>query len=689
MSRLDIKQLNELLAVAVKKDPRLREVIKRFESKPEILMDVLGDVLLKIQEDLNPWKWVPVHPKFFLEDPYFCGKNPETGIGVAATMYEQLKVEFIKAHCSNSKVREVVCTGGIGYGKSYFMELGLVWNLYLLSCYKNPQTYYNLSPASKFALVIISITEKQAKSNMFSAIREMIKQIPYFKENFMFDVKKSTDTLLFANNVELFSGTSAVSSTIGLNIFSAALDEANFFKNIKHSQRSKEADGSYDEALSLYNNLLIRQESRFLKYGLTPGTLYIGSSRQFPNDFTEQRIKIAKEQNDGSTQVLDYNIWTICPSKYSKETFMVEVGQLNKRSRILDGHETDVTGQVIKVPMDFISKFKKDIDNSLRDLAGVAVYNVQPFFGQKDMVMKMFDSSLPRIFSVDKATLSPKEEYRLTEKIIKTISASQFPEKPRYIGLDLGLKKDRTGFAMGYIEDMKIVEKTFFNDETQQQDTIKERMPVVVIELVLEIYPEREFGEVELGRVRFMIFQLKKLGYNIRYGSADGFQSADMQQVLRRKGVNMDYISMDKTTEPYETFRSAVYDGRVKCIYHPKLEEECFLLERDYINDKVDHSIKGCFIGETEIEMSDGTSLRIDEHKKLIGKLCKTYNTTTKKETISKIIGWQLTKYVEELIELEMENGTIVKCTPDHLFLLTSGQYKRADELTTEDELQD
>jgi len=478
----------------------------------------------------------------------------------------------------------------IGWGKSFFMELGLVWHLYLLSCYKNPQLFFKLSPASKIALTIISITEKQAKSNMFFAIKQMIKQIPYFKENYMFDDKRASESLLFQNGIELFSGSSAISSTIGLNIYSAALDEANFFKNIQNSKRSKESGGDYDEALALYNNLLKRQESRFLKYGLKPGVLYIGSSRQFPNDFTEQRIKIAREVGDTTTHILDYNLWTMCPDKYSTETFLVEVGQLNKKSRILDGHETDISGQIIKVPIDFKSKFHKDLNNSLRDLAGVAVYSVQPFFAQKEYVVKMFDPSIKRIFSVDKATLSPKPEYQVSEKILKTVP--EFPDKPRYVGMDIGLKKDRFGFSMGYIESMVYQEKEFFNEETQKMDFVKERVPKIVIEMVLEIYPEREFGEVELSRVRFLIFQLKKLGYNIRYSSADGFQSKDMDQILRRKGINHEYISMDKTTEPYETARQMIYNGNVRCIYHQKLEEEMFLLERDYVNDKVDHPVR-------------------------------------------------------------------------------------------------
>lgn len=570
--------------------PETRHIVEKHQNNPEILNLVIEDLFSDVIEDMYPFKYEPVTPRTFLEDPYYCGRNAVTGEGITDTMYPVLKDEFCKVHDIHSKYKEVVLTGGIGFGKSFFMELGLLWHLYLLSCFKSPQKYFGLSPVSKFGIMVISITEKQSKKNIYSAVHGMVKRIDYFKENFYFDPKSVTESLQFPNNIEFFNGTSAQSSAIGLNIFSAALDEANFFKVVENSKRGNNANGTFDEALVLYNSLLRRQDSRFLKKGREPGILYVGSSRMFPNDFTEQRIKLAKEAEDKSTYVLDYNLWKVNRDAYSKEEFKVEVGGLNRRSRILDGSETDVVGDIVNIPMDFYDKFKKDIDNALRDIAGVAVYSVQPFFGEKQKINEMFDSSIERIFSVDKATLSSKDEYEKVERIVKYRPDNR--DKIRYVAMDIGLKKDRFGFAMGYIEDLVTVTKEFYNDEKQALEVVKVRLPLVNVEMILQIYPEAEFGEVELSRVRFLIFKLKKLGYKIKYSSADGFQSKDMEQILKRNGINHEYISMDKTNEPYETFRSAVYENRVKCIYHPVLEEELNRLERNYVTGKIDHPVK-------------------------------------------------------------------------------------------------
>ena len=44
---------------------------------------------------------------------------------------------------------------------------------------------------------------------------------------------------------------------------------------------------------------------------------------------------------------------------------------------------------------------------------------------------------------------------------------------------------------------------------------------------------------------------------------------------------------------------------------------------------------------------------------------------------------------VNELIEIELEDDYIIKCTPEHKFMLKNGEYKQAKDLTEQDELMD
>lgn len=577
----------------------ITELIQGIDD-PNLAMQMLNEAMAELIEDTNPWKWEMVSPEEFLTNPYYCGVDPKTGIGVATTMYPKLREDFIKIHDRKGEYRnlqEVVLTGSIGWGKSFFMEMGILWNLYLLSCLKSPQSYYGLERGSRIGIIIISVTEQQGLKNIFTVVKDMIGRIPYFQERFMYNKKKATESLLFPNNIEIFPASSSHSSNIGLHIFSAALDEANFFKKVKNSARSESGSGIFDAARTLYRSLRRRLDSRFAKYDKLPGIFYIGSSRVYPNDFTSEIIVELEERNKAALErgelkyayIMDYNQWEVNRGAYSEEEFQVEIGELNRRSRILQHYDTPV-GRVINVPMSFYDSFVADIDNAIRDIAGYGIHAIQPFIGDKDKIFQLFENNLDEIFSKNTVTLSPKTEYLQSEYITKR---NENRTVPRYIAIDIGINNDRFGFAMGYISGYNYIEREYFDNETQQLKTIKERQPTCVVELVLEIIPEEEFGEVELARVRWLIYKLIKYGYNIRRCSTDGFQSKDMQQQLKRQGIKVEYISMDKTPEPYETFRTALYDGRIECIYHPKLELELNELERNYGRNKIDHPAMG------------------------------------------------------------------------------------------------
>ncbi|PKP53832.1 MAG: hypothetical protein CVT92_02550 [Bacteroidetes bacterium HGW-Bacteroidetes-1] len=687
-----VEEIRKILLKTLDNEGFVQELLEKYAGNEELILKMIEESFSELLEEANPYKWTPVSPTVFLTDPYYLGKNPETGIGVCETLHDQLFKDFCELHGPDSEYNEAILTGGIGWGKSFFMEISLLWQLYLLSCLKHPQKYFELASNTKITVMIISITEKQGKKNMFSGVKEALKIIPYFKENFQYDDKRAADSLLFPNNIELMSATSSHSSTIGLNIYAAALDEANFFKKVSNSKRAQDAGEIFDEALVLYQSVRRRLDARFLKKGHKPGIFYIGSSKVYPNDFTSERInkamELEKEKGKKQCFVMDYNLWKVNRERYSKDEFRVEIGGLNRRSRILDEWDRDIVGEVIHVPMDFYDKFQSDIDNAIRDIAGIGIYTVQPFIGNKEYIGKMFQSGtemgLERIFSVDVATLSPKPEYMALEHLLNV--PIRKPGHIRYVGVDIGLKKDRFGIAVGYIDGMEQVERTYLDAATQTMKVYKEKMPKCVIELLLSIKKEEEFGEVELGRVRYLIFQMMKNGYRIRLASMDGFQSADFLQILKRNNIEAVYISMDKTTEPYETFRTALYEERIASVYHPLLELELNELERDYVKGKIDHNVRSCLLGDTKIKLLNGKHVPISE---LVGQenveLYGCNENGVIVPTIAKKI-WE-TKKVKEYLEVTLDNGEVVKCTVEHPFMVRDGSYKRADELVENDSL--
>jgi DNA gyrase/topoisomerase IV, subunit A len=97
----------------------------------------------------------------------------------------------------------------------------------------------------------------------------------------------------------------------------------------------------------------------------------------------------------------------------------------------------------------------------------------------------------------------------------------------------------------------------------------------------------------------------------------------------------------------------------------------------------------GCFTGDTKIKMLDGTEKTFVELAKLpkdeifyVYSVDKTGEIVIGEGRFSRI-----TKQNAELVEVTLDNGAKIRCTPDHRFLLKDGSYKQAQNLTSEDSL--
>ncbi len=110
---------------------------------------------------------------------------------------------------------------------------------------------------------------------------------------------------------------------------------------------------------------------------------------------------------------------------------------------------------------------------------------------------------------------------------------------------------------------------------------------------------------------------------------------------------------------------------------------ELFIVEGD--------SAGGCFSGETNILLSNGDKIRIDEIHNAIKNNNEEFNVLSFNEDLelvnSKVENSSLTKYVDEIIEITFDNGVIIKCTPDHPFRLKNGEWIEAQYITCDTEL--
>lgn len=94
---------------------------------------------------------------------------------------------------------------------------------------------------------------------------------------------------------------------------------------------------------------------------------------------------------------------------------------------------------------------------------------------------------------------------------------------------------------------------------------------------------------------------------------------------------------------------------------------------------------KSCFVAGTKVLMSDGSSKNIEDVK--VGDVVVSREECTNKIILSKVVESLLTKKTDRILEIEFENGVVLKCTPDHKIRLKSGEYKEAQYLTEEDDI--
>jgi len=360
----------------------------------------------------------------------------------------------------------------------------------------------------------------------------------------------------------------------------------------------------YDIAEKVYTTLLRRIKSRFQRSGDLTGMMILASSATTEGGFTDRRIKEAG--NDPQCLVLDHALWDVKPrSQFGVKWFRVLAGGASLRSRILGDDEEipqeflkENNAKIIEVPEDFRYDFERNLPDSLRDIAGLPTQAITAFLERVEAIDKcVVDRDHP--FSVDEWQYGSPGRFEW-EKIClmgtrrlpggyeeQAWKPIRNPHQPRWIHVDTSLSGDATGMAMGHIE--RWVEVVRRNSDG---DTYTDLAPYVVMDLMLRVIPPP--GEqIYLPDVRRLIYELVSHGFTVFGCSFDSYQSAEMQQKLRAKGLVAKEISVDRTTAPYDALKSAIYEERLEIYRYEAFISELKALEYDRVKGKVDHPLAG------------------------------------------------------------------------------------------------
>jgi len=498
----------------------------------------------------DPKKWARprVSIDTFMDHPDFLNLK-----GKVYPKIRQMAREII-----DGKFVEAVIVAGVGSGKTSLAEILACYLLHTLLCLRNPYETYDLMPDKPITIINMGSTATQALDVAFSGIKKLVEGSSWFMAR---NPRTLTGKIRFdSHNILLLSGNSKSETALGYNVFCGILDEAAFYMDNEHRQAAEE----------IYNALQRRIVSRFRMDGL----MLMISSPKYEGDFIMRKLEEAKL----TAKYVYYQqipTWKCKPPK--------SVGKTNyfyfdsRKGVILDRLPPDMMDslnrieepfnphkQIWEIPEEHKKSFMQDPDKAKRDLGAIPSKTIQGYFPHKEIVAKMFEDR--------ESPLQEDGSYRFAEPPLRT---------PYYIHIDLALNKngkgDFAGLAMAHFAGWEIDEIT------------GEKRKKIVLDLVEQIGASPLTKEIDLEEVRNKIYALKEMGFFIKLITLDRFASADFFQILKRKGFRAEYLSVDRTVEPYQMFKEFIYAGNVRCHKMPILETELLGLEITK-GSKIDHA---------------------------------------------------------------------------------------------------
>lgn len=527
----------------------------------------LDPTLLEYGREAIAWTHKPVDPRVFLLGEDF--------LNLSNAAYPEVVREFCEMN--KGQYNEVVLTGAIGTAKTTLALWTTAYQLYILSCIREPQRYFGLVSSDELLFVFQSLNATLAKALNFERFKGLIETCRYFREVFPFDPGIESE-LHFPKRIIVKSITGASTAAIGQNVFGGILDEVNFMEVTQDSKKNVDG-GTYDQALTLYNTLSRRRKSRFMRRGVVPGIFCIVSSKRYPGQFTD--IKEEEAKTDKGIYIYDKRTWDVLPKeRFSGNWFKIFIGDMTRKPRILtEGEKVSkddiAAGLIVDVPEEYRTEFQDDMMNALRDIAGVSTLATHPYMLNTEAVSEAFgrNSSVLSTHTCDfmqtKLAILPKR-FRHTSE-------------PRFVHIDLGITGDAAGVACGYVRGFRKV---------KVGDGLYETLPVIAYDFTLRIVPPRG-DEIQFHKIRDLLYKLRGLGLPIKWVTLDTFQSRDTIQTLRTKGFITGSVSVDTDNAPYDTLKSAIYQGRALVPEHPHAQLELVSLERNTKKNKIDHPSNG------------------------------------------------------------------------------------------------
>lgn len=516
------------------------------------------------------WEVTPVPIEEWLDNPDLSGE-------AAGSLHPVLRddmIELFREPFFSDRYHEIIFTGALGVGKTYWTSLCVMRICYELLCLKCPQTALGLSPSDPLYIIPVSRTKELARRVAFGQIAGKLNLSPFFRPR----MKETKEEIWFPEKrIFIMGGASNESHALGMNVVCSFVDEGNFFSNNSGANlaiaRPGEEEG-YDKAQTIYDALARRIKSRFERVGVS-GMMFLVSSKRGFDDFTERRIRECRDENNPGVFVRDYASWEVKPDAYEhSKWYRMAFSQVTGRNRYLEEEEDPVDGEIeLKFPEEFKGHFDKNPMGAAQDYGGISFEAADTFFTDREVIEKMMDYGREHPFKsydwqIDKR-LPIEWDKLVQEDVNKQLIPICCPNAVRHVHIDISKNRCATGFCVGHRCGTQLVTRV----DPESGKLVAEEAPVIHIDFVLRIIAPPG-GEIEHAKVRGVVFALMKKGVNVRSVTMDRYCSTPNLQQFERAGLKAKELSTVMKLDPYLYLRSACKEGRVQSPYYPLLRKE-------------------------------------------------------------------------------------------------------------------
>lgn len=537
-------------------DANVEYFIKEFNTlteaeKSEVIYEAVGKEIYKTN---------PVDILTFIEDPYFLGSVYDNIFKI----WKDLAKEIYPAPFCK-KYDEVILSCATRSGKSYVSSLILMYEVYLITCMISPLKTYSVS---NIVFAILSKDNATAVSQVGGEVYKCLSQSPYFKdstrEKLSFS-KLDKDGVRITDDILLKAG-SSISTIIGTDLYASCLDEANA------KPANVAAENLVDNRMKLYKEMRDRRESSFSKAPKRTGMLLFTSSPTDEGDVLSEIIQDTEINQIQGVLIRDNIARWEAREEDMDETFDFFLGSDTKDPCIVDETielKPEEFDRVIKVPAkaDYYSLFNTNPYLAIQNIAGRRTMPEMALFNTVASFEKVFYKE-QNIFTTDTPKISV-ESFRDLEDFMFEENKNYFshPDRPdcfRYIHLDMAYRCDRFGLASVYSDRVK-----YTSDDGHE---IYRRKYFVDFCLGIE---SKNHESVDILKILEFVYSLKSKGYPLKMVSTDNHQGEIARQIVAKKGgVKTEYLSMEKSKEPYLNLKNIIITESLEGFKNPTLMRE-------------------------------------------------------------------------------------------------------------------